>query len=495
MVSSNPTIALTALILGSTLSMVNFSYDAGVVNQLLLSVKFFEYFQLNSTWIGLNVAIVNIGNLVASPIVGPLMDWVGRKKAIWMSNLLAIIGVAIQASAQNIGMLLAGRAILGFSLGITGVCGPTLVAETTPGRLFAITTNASMLGLPLVGVMVSAGGIGIYESDSDWGWRGAILGEAIGPLLSSLFLLLALESPRWLIFKNRSEEARKVLEGMNSLPTGPERDAVILAEYEEMAQTIEYERQTDENIKALVAKRSDRSRFVIAILTNIFYQTSGANTLPYFFTLVLGSIGITETYTLLYLNLGLTAWGVVSLCSGLWITHRFGSKTIMLANTTVMTISLALLAVFSGLGYDKGRGVGALVTTFVFWWASCSCWMILEYTYPVEILRFSLRGKGTALAQMIGYAFQLTLNYTLPMALKTIGWKFYLINAAWDAGIVMAIWFLFVEIKGRTLEEVDALFDGDVHFLDSQNIEVIHGISGKSGAISEGEKAMEEIKC
>lgn len=484
---------MAALILGATLSMVNFSYDAGMINQLLLSVHFFEYFQLDSTWIGLNVAIVNVGNLVASPIVGPLMDWVGRKKAIWFSNVLALIGVAIQASAQNIGMFLAGRAILGFALGISGVCGPTLVAETTPGRLFAITTNASMLGLPLVGLMVSAGGIGIYQSDSDWGWRGAILGEAIGPLLSSLFLLLAFESPRWLLFKNRTEEARHVLEKMNSLPPGPEREAVIQAEYDEMAQTIEYESQTDESVRALVAKPSDRRRFGIAILTNIFYQTSGANTLPYFFTLVLNSIGISETYTVLYLNIGLTAFGAASVASGLWITHRFGSKTIMIANTSIMSICLALLAIFTGLGLDKGLGQGALAATFIFWWASCSCWLILEYTYPVEILRFSLRGKGTALAQMIGYAFQLTLNYTLPMALDTIGWKFYLINAIWDAGIVIAIWFIFVEIKGRTLEEVDALFDGDVHFYSTQNIEVIHG-AGKESSGSDSKEG-EEVKC
>ncbi|XXH00637.1 hypothetical protein Hte_006985 [Hypoxylon texense] len=255
-IASNSTVALASLILGATLLMVDFSYDAGMINQLLLSENFFEYFELNSTWIDLNVAIVNIGNLVASPIVGLLMDAVGREKAIWFSNLIAIIGVVIQAAAKN----------------------------------------------------------------------------------SGLFLLLALESPRWLLFKNRPEEARQVLETTSSSPPGHDRDAVILAEYDEMAQVIEYKSQTDESVKTLVEKPSDR-----------------------------------QTYTLLYLNLGLTAWGVVSLASGLWITHRFGSKTIMIANTTVMTICLALLAIFAGVGFDNGKDTGALVATFIFWWASCSC--------------------------------------------------------------------------------------------------------------------------
>lgn len=61
----------------------------------------FADFQLNSTWIGLSVAIINVGNLVVTPFVGPLMDFLGRKRTLWLGNLIAMVGVAIQASAQN----------------------------------------------------------------------------------------------------------------------------------------------------------------------------------------------------------------------------------------------------------------------------------------------------------------------------------------------------------------------------------------------------------
>lgn len=364
-------------------------------------------------------------------------------------------------------MFLVGRAILGVALGISGVCGPTLVAETMPGRLHAVVANASMLGLPLIAVTVSAAGVGVYNSESDWGWRGLVLGEAISPLLSSLFLLAAPESPRWLMYKSLPDEAKDVFERL--VPKSQaNRDELIKLEFEEVAQTMEFERQNNESFRAIIAKPSDRRRFLIAALTNIFYQTSGANTLPYFFTLVLTSIGISDTRTILYLNVGLSSWSVISLASGLWITQRFGTKTILLTNTGVMAVCLALLAVFTALGPGEGRGYGALVATFVFWWASCSCWMILEFTYPVEILRYSLRGKGTAVAQLLGYAVQLVLNYTLATALEKISWRFYVINAvralvprpilvtelityqAWDVFIVVCIWFIFVEIKGES---------------------------------------------
>lgn len=47
------------------------------------------------------MAIINVGNLIVCPFVGLMMDALGRKKTLWMSNLLALIGVTIEASAQN----------------------------------------------------------------------------------------------------------------------------------------------------------------------------------------------------------------------------------------------------------------------------------------------------------------------------------------------------------------------------------------------------------
>lgn len=58
-------------------------------------------FALTATWIGLNVAIVNVGNAVAGPFVGPLLDWTGRKKGLLIGNLLAIVGVFVSGFARN----------------------------------------------------------------------------------------------------------------------------------------------------------------------------------------------------------------------------------------------------------------------------------------------------------------------------------------------------------------------------------------------------------
>jgi hypothetical protein len=51
----------------------------------------------------------------------------------------------------------------------------------------------------------------------------------------------------------------------------------------------------------------------------------------------------------------------------------------------------------------------------------------------------------------------------MPIALNNIGYKLYLINGAWDVLIAIIVAIFWVETKGRTLEEVDEIFDGQSH--------------------------------
>lgn len=89
--------------------------------------------------------------------------------------------------------------------------------------------------------------------------------------------------------------------------------------------------------------------------------------------------------------------------------------------------------------------MAATAIVFVFQAAAFSSWMILAYSYPPEILKYSQRVWGVSISQAIGYGFTILLTYTLPIALENISWRYYAMNAGWNVLIVIAIWFLFVE--------------------------------------------------
>lgn len=89
--------------------------------------------------------------------------------------------------------------------------------------------------------------------------------------------------------------------------------------------------------------------------------------------------------------------------------------------------------------------------------------MILAYTYPPEVLKYSQRAKGVAAAQAIGYAISFINLYTSPIALVNISWRYYVITGAWDLVILVVIVLCFKETKDKTLEQIDEIFEKVTH--------------------------------
>jgi len=54
-----------------------------------------------------------------------------------------------------------------------------------------------------------------------------------------------------------------------------------------------------------------------------------------------------------------------------------------------------------------------------------------------------------------------------PIALEAIHWKFYFVYIATLGAMIPTIYFLFPETKGRTLEEISSVFDGEAAETDA----------------------------
>ena len=78
-------------------------------------------------------------------------------------------------------------------------------------------------------------------------------------------------------------------------------------------------------------------------------------------------------------------------------------------------------------------------------------------------------------------SISVVLVFVMPIGLNNIGWKMYMVNGGWDVIVIFLIvstsmhsdslfrWltppeaYYWVETKGLTLEEVDAIFEGHKH--------------------------------
>ena len=109
-------------------------YDGSMVNGLNILPSYTNYFELTPAILGLQTASVFIGSGLAAPISGVVSDRLGRRPAIFWGSIVTIIGVVLQAAAQNTAMFTVARIILGAGTTITGVGGVVYLTETFSSR-------------------------------------------------------------------------------------------------------------------------------------------------------------------------------------------------------------------------------------------------------------------------------------------------------------------------------------------------------------------------
>jgi len=105
-----------------------------MLNGLNILPSYTNYFNLNAATTGLNTASVFIGGALGPPVSGIMADRLGRRPAIFWGSALTLIGVLLQTAAQNVGMFVVARIILGFGSAISGISGGVYLSETFSSR-------------------------------------------------------------------------------------------------------------------------------------------------------------------------------------------------------------------------------------------------------------------------------------------------------------------------------------------------------------------------
>jgi MFS family permease len=114
------------------------------------------YFHLTTATKSLNTSISYVGGSVSAVIGGFVCDWRGRRESIFWAAAIALVGGIIQGCAQNVGMFIAGRFIVGCGMGLAQTAAPILVAESLPVkyRAFALGLYYACWGF---GTLIASG--------------------------------------------------------------------------------------------------------------------------------------------------------------------------------------------------------------------------------------------------------------------------------------------------------------------------------------------------
>ena len=149
--------------------------------------------------------------LLSSPLAGALADAHGRKPVLLLSDALFVAGAALQAASSTVAAMVAGRAVVGAAVGAASLVAPLYIAETAPARHRGRLVTANVL-------LVTAGQAAAYlvgwalarrGGDAAWRW---MVGLGALPAAVQVVVLVGMpETPRWLVRRGRTGEARAVV--------------------------------------------------------------------------------------------------------------------------------------------------------------------------------------------------------------------------------------------------------------------------------------------
>merc|ERR1711939_879679 len=214
----------------ATTDFLLFGYDQGVMSGIISSEAFvtdFPEVHNDSTYEGFVVSIYAVGCFLGALFILNFGDWLGRRRSIYIGAVVMVIGVIIQLAAVPVGggatgQFIVGRAITGVGNGINTSTVPTYQSECSKahnrGRLICIEGGNVAIGT-LIAYWIDYGCL--YGPDP-FTWRFPIAFQCV-----FAFIVIALntrlpESPRWLLTKDRIEEATEVMAALEGRPVEDE---------------------------------------------------------------------------------------------------------------------------------------------------------------------------------------------------------------------------------------------------------------------------------
>jgi MFS family permease len=182
-----------------------------------------------------------------------------------------VIGAVIQCASNGIAMYLVARWLLGFGIPMCIVAGSSLLGELGYPKERPILTslfNASYF----IGAILAAGiTFGTQQIVGNWGWRIPSLMQALPSLLQISLIFFVPESPRYLISKDRHEEARAILIKYHA--EGNPDSALVNAEIAQIEETIRLELEASKQSWGdMVRSAGMRRRLLIGSLLGLFTQ-------------------------------------------------------------------------------------------------------------------------------------------------------------------------------------------------------------------------------
>lgn len=307
----------------------------------------------HSTLQGFVVATFVIGAMIGALSCSWSGDKFGRRNVIFVAGVASLIGVILEASAFSLAQLIVGRILVGFGVGQLSSIVPVWQSETAGasnrGRHVVIDGLFICMGYTLESWI----NLGFFEfKTGPVTWRPPIAIAVIFSIVIIACIYLLPESPRWLVMKNRNEEARRVIAAFRAKPL----DAI---EVQTELQGIEYslEEKTGHKVKLtdMLSMGEDKLlyRFGLCMLLQFYQQMSGTNLISVYATIIFQSNLGMSSENARALTGGALTWKFLSSFIAFFTIDRLGRRAVFMISGAGMCACMIALAITTSMGSEN----------------------------------------------------------------------------------------------------------------------------------------------
>ena len=429
-----------------------FGYDTGVINGALEPMK--ADLGLTSFTEGLVVSILIFGAALGAIVGGKLSDLRGRRNNILLIAIVFMVGTLGCVFAPSWPVLAFFRLVLGLAVGAASATVPVYLSEIAPyeRRGSMVTRNEVMIvSGQFAAFMINAIIFQVWgEHEGVWRY---MLAVAVLPAIALFVGMLRMpESPRWLVLKERDDEALDVLRQVRS----SERAEAEMAEVRALA---DEERASQTGGASDLGVRWICRLIFIGVGLGVFQQFTGINSVMYYGTQLLTQSGFSQSAAIIANTLN-GLFSVLGITVGLLLMNRIDRRKMLLggfALTTFFHVLVGLSALLLPDGQAKAYFILVFVVLFVFSMQGTIgplVWLMLAEIFPLKIRSFAI---GLCVFMLWIANAVVALGFPTVVSALGIAPTFFIF-----AGLgVLALIFIYTQVpetRGRSLEQLEDQF-------------------------------------
>ncbi|XP_069820197.1 solute carrier family 2, facilitated glucose transporter member 11-like isoform X2 [Dendropsophus ebraccatus] len=284
-------------------------------------------------------SVFTIGGLLGTIIGGHAAVKLGRKQALLVNNVVAILAALFLGIAKPAGLfelLIVGRFLIGINAGVGMCVQPLYLGEVAPKKIRGLTSVGINIFLTL-GIL-SGQIIGLREVlGGENSWSLLLSSCAIPALIQLVTLPWFPESPRYLLIEKKNEyQCQKALRSFY----GSHHYQMEMEDIQKESHALNGEKQ--KKILELFFDRSVKWQLITIIVANVGQQLCGINAIYFYAQYVFQKCGIpTENIPYVTLGTGVSEC-MTALTCGLLI-DRAGRRVLIIGGYALMALFCLVL--------------------------------------------------------------------------------------------------------------------------------------------------------